>query len=544
MTQRRPDGNLFRRIADALRFTGPGRSAERSRTLQIEAAQLELARKSGDWRAIPNMIHLLACEDASRRQYRAQVVGEMAAGVPIAELPTLEHRVRDSIGGMSTWGGLTLDWILARSWPAHIWGLFSMHPSGYVRQAAIRHLVADGNPDAALRYALLRLNDWVPQVRSIAEKCTRRFFVPEHAGSWIPLLGIMEQLSRRSRADHEWLFDSLQTLFLLPGVRPQLHHAVRSTDRSVARWAFRAAMRVTDADRCTFTRLAFESSDPVVRLRAAAAVRTWVESSERDVFLEQMATDRFMPVRREALYARLEADEPQRQTHLRRALLDSHPSMRNAARHYLRQDSQDSNSRFDCLAFYVDALDNPQQETLAAAIAGVGEAGTRADVHRIEPFLDHPSVLVAATAVRTLAFLDSAGQTEKLIELLRADRPAVARQAYRALSRCDVEAGVEPIREVARSAPHAFSRRYALQLLLRRRPYDAIIDAIRAAGSDDEVLVRFGVRHIERQNSEKVCYAPSAAAVAEVAEALRSVPNPLPEPLLRRVTSLMGAPLP
>jgi len=415
-----------------------------------------------------------------------------------------------------------------------------MHPSGYVREAALRRLMSEDRSVLALPYLLLRVNDWVEQVRTVAKAGVKMLLAPKHAAAWVPVLGLIDQLRARSRVDHAWLTDAVTELLLRPESRSELLTAVRSGDRLVARWAFRAAMTLPDADRATFVSLALESGDPVVRLHAAGAVRAWVGCPDRARFLANMTSDRFMPVRREALYAALDDTPERRRTALRAAMLDRHASMRHAARFYLRdksvQGSEDPNFR----AFYLDALAHGEPSKRAAAISGVGECGTKTDADVLVPLVSGGRSAVASAAIRAVAALDRDHRVDWLVGLLRDDRPSVAKEAGRALESLGRLVPVEPLRHVLHGDSPEHSRRYALRILLRRHPYDAVVDAVTAVGSGNAALARAGTDFIEGAMPWRVPYGPSDAQTAAAQSAIRSLQAPLPEQLRRRLRDFMS----
>lgn len=58
---------------------------------------------------------------------------------------------------------------------AHLYGIASFNLNGYVREAALKYL-QNLPPSEILPYILLRLNDWVPQVRDKARKIFLKIF--------------------------------------------------------------------------------------------------------------------------------------------------------------------------------------------------------------------------------------------------------------------------------------------------------------------------------------------------------------------------------
>lgn len=509
---------------------------------RVSASQdvLGAIRRTGDWRAVPASLYVLAHDNAVIRDAGARTIAELAGLIPIGALPGFEGRLRQSTLQAYSWNDLDVKWFAEHAWPLRVWALLTMHPSGFVRDAALRRLVSAGDRTLAMPYLLLRVNDWVGPVRSFATEAVRSVMATGDATPWIPVLGLLDQLRVRSRADHAWLLDGVTRLLLRPESRPDLVFALGSEDRAVARWAFGAAMGLPDAERGGFIRRAMESVDPVVRLRGAKAARACTVCPGREELLERMASDHFMPVRREALYAGLEGEAGSRRALLCASLLDRHASMRHAARVYLRELPGPDGEPFDARAFYHHALAGGEPGVRAAAIAGIGECGDQADADVVAACVAERHPRIAGAAVRAVAALDRGGRIAWFVERLQDDRPAVAREAGRALMLSGGAAPAEPIREVFRGDSRAHSRRLALRILLRRHPYDAAVDAVVAAGSGDPALVEAALDFIERVRPWSVSYGPSDAQRKAVRLAFVGLPRPLSERLSKKLCAFMG----
>jgi hypothetical protein len=82
------------------------------------------------------------------------------------------------------------------------WGVMAVaasHRSGYVRETAVSGLAASGD-GRAIRHVLLRLNDWVKEIRRAARSAIEVFFQPVLAPDVIAALPIVgATLARRDR---------------------------------------------------------------------------------------------------------------------------------------------------------------------------------------------------------------------------------------------------------------------------------------------------------------------------------------------------------
>ena len=539
--------DLLRRLSDAIvptwatgwRWRPQPSKADYDKFIAASKDALNAVRITGDWQAIPSLLDILSHDNADIRDFGGTVVADLAAFIPVEALPGFEGRLRDSTLRAYSWNTLRVEEVVKQEWPLRVWAMFTMHPNGYVREAALRHLASAGDFKIALPYFLLRVNDWVSQVRTVATGAIKSLIDTKDAAPWVPVLGLLDQLRLRSRADHAWLLDEVTLLFLRAGSPTELRDAAGSEDPAVARWAFRAAMNLPEADRVMFIRLAIESPDPIVRLRAATAVRAWKGCPGRERLLERMAADCFMPVRRESLYAALDGTPEDRRAFLYSMLLDRHAGIRHAARFYLRDQPRQAVDPFDARTFYVDAITTAKSGVLAAAIAGLGECGHKADAESLMRYLSERRPSVAAAAVRAIASLDHEQRIAWFVELLRDDRPAVAREACRALLPRSNVAPVQALRKVLQEGC-GHSRRLALRVLLRRHPYDAVADAVLAIGSGDAILARVGSEFIEWAMPWRVSYGPSEVQKTAVLSAIANLPQPLPSSLRKRLGDFMG----
>jgi hypothetical protein len=256
--------------------------------------------------------------------------------------------------------------------------------------------------------------------------------------------------------------------------------------------------------------------------------------------LARMAADRFMPVRREALYAMVDESGRTRTEYLLFAMQDNHASIRHAARFYLHQDAAQGSAEFDARAVYLNMLAKAQAQPTLGMIAGLGECGDTADADMLIPLTSDPRPSIAAAAVRAVAALDRDTRGSWFADLLQDSRPAIVKEASRALENCGSAEIIARVRTTVRNGPHAHSRRLSLRLLLRRHPYEAIVDAISATESSDAALAGAASDFIENIVPWRVSYGPGTEQIERVRSAISTLSKPLPDRLLKRVHAFMG----
>ncbi len=516
-----------------------GRGRLRGSIARAQEALTSL-RDLGEWSAIPSILYVLASDIETLRNHAANVVDHLVSRIPASQLPAFERRLHESTYKTYLWHEQGMSAVTGRIWPPRVWALLTMHASGFVREAAMKKLFLIGDYELALPFLLLRLNDWVIQVRTIAAEAVQGLINSKSAHLWIPVLGLLPRLQGRSRADHAWLQDRLVRLFTIRKNRRFLLIAAGSPETATVRWAARAMLTLPRSERNMLVWSLVDHPDAVVRLNVARALRDGKPSAVRDQLFEDLASDSNMLVRREVLLARLDVPGVNRQVILRAALLDRHASMRETARYYLRKDGGRCGAAFDFRNFYLEKRESAELRTLPQVILGLGECGECEDANIVAPYVEMADVRVAKAAIRACGALDRKNRLLWFVALLTDARPGVARAAARELIAARDAAPVTQLREILRSAPHAHSRRNALRILLRMHPFDAIIDAIRALDGPDAGIIQLGSEFINHAHSWRVPYGPSDPQKAAVVDALRSLSQPPSDSIRRRLHALMG----
>jgi HEAT repeat protein len=371
-----------------------------------------------------------------------------------------------------------------------LFGLASFHESGYVREEAVRRL-AGSNSGAELPFLLIRLNDWVAEVREAARLAVGLKLSPRYAGSLVENLPLVARLGQAARADHGRVVEAVESLLKSADCRDALLRGLESDDRSVRRICFRLAAEAEGSDTRAVLEHALADRDTVIRLWAARQVSAGLGGEAKETLLEIMKGDPFMPVRREALRALISLWPEEAPEELRRALFDPHASVREEARYHLRKMGED-----DFASVYRQTLANAVGAELYSAVSGIGETGTASDDRMVLPYAAHPSPKVRRAAVKALASLNGDEHLSVFLTALRDETPAVSREALKALTGRVATVGGELLWEIFSKSSPPHVRRNALYLLSRLGKWDGIHYLIRAAGDHDVRLAeasRLGV---------------------------------------------------
>jgi len=305
-------------------------------------------------------------------------------------------------------------------------GLASCNQSGYVREAAIGFL-ARTESGAALPFLLLRVNDWVDQVRAVALRAVEAECRQSRSADFLRFLPLVSRLEWTERGQSPDLVRRVERLLQAPENASLLAAGCLSPDHAIRRACFRIRLDAA-SDPWDVLRDALRSSDPFVRLWAARSASALPPTADLHDVLVRMTRDRFGSVRSTALAALAglypeEAREP-----MGSALFDSSPSIRAESRRWLAKVGP-----IDFAAVYRDALEKGKT-SLPPAISGLGETGRAEDAPRLQPFLAHPRARVRRAAVRVLGKLTGTEYLADFLQTLGDEAPSVSTEARTVLA--------------------------------------------------------------------------------------------------------------
>jgi hypothetical protein len=467
-----------------------------------------------------DLVRALARPRLPAAQAAARELAVLLRAMPMRRYPELEvlrHAGRSyPIDGQ--WWNLRPDDVrqlvgLDDAWAAL--GVTTFHQSGYVREAAVRALgAAAGDEGLELPFLLLRLNDWVPEVRRAARAALASRVHVRYADAMWRALPLVERLREQRRADHGGVIRWIELLLVDPDTRPALVRALGAPDRWVRRHAARLALARADVDPADVER-ALGDEDDVVRSIAFGERARLDEGARRAAVLRAVDDPSAMLRRRalEALAAEDGIDVATRRHALEARLADRQRWLRELARALL----QALVPAFDAAARYRElSATTRAARPLIGALAGLADSGGEDDVLAVAPFLADPRAKVRGAAVAAAATLDAESVTF-LVDALVDPSRRVARAAARLLSR-RARAGLADLVtatfEAEDTPPHA--RSYALEVLCAAQPWPRLERLLRLTRSRNPEAAALARARVSAHTS----IAPTAGELAAVERAL------------------------
>ena len=414
-----------------------------------------------------------------------QIISELS---PL-DLAALDQRVRESwtayrYYNLHNWQSLRPSDVgrLAQSkFAVSLVGLTSSHFNGHVREAAIFEL-ASRRTGKELPFLLIRLNDWVSQVRDAAATAVRARIEPSYAVHFLANISLVLRFRVCGRVDKKFV-DDICSLLKRAECKDVLLAGTTSKDKTVRRISFQLAAEAEPSTRAAIIRAAMIDPDPVARSWAARHFLPEVPPHELPGVIEPMLQDRFMPVRRDALWHAATKRPDVAKQPLRAALLDNHASMRETARQFLTVAEIDS-----ARDFYADAVENGNDERRFAAICGLGETGKAADVSLVAAFLNSTQTKIRRAVAYAIGRLDLEGQLQKLVALLSDPKPSVSREALKTLQAKARYIALADLENLFASRSDFHIRRNALTLISHTEKWKKVPALVKACADTDTRL--------------------------------------------------------
>jgi HEAT repeat protein len=449
---------------------------------------------------VPHLVIFGMVANSEERLQADAIVGSILDALNVRELLEFDRCVRDRVR-MSATG--CPPWTTLKAWDlsvlgssevtaAAIIGATSFHASGHVREAAVR-LLDKVETGAELRFLLIRLNDWVPAVRSAAQQAVQRRLKSGYAVAFARNIDLIERLLHWERADHtvllRWIVEYLRGEEGAHAVEAVLGSAEVRQRRLLYTLLLSADRDCSDA----LVRRALADDDPVCRLRGIrVASRHLSGDALRDV-LYQALEDSFAPVRLVAVRALAAGSFGEIETTFIALLMDAAPSIRAVARHHLRQVGWT-----DFIEHYARQLIDASRDRTCTALRAIGEVGTAASAARVLPYVSTQDSRVAAAALRTLAVLDGDAYIAQFLDAVRTTQPGLVKEAARALSARIRLVDLSALWSMSLDQPWGLVRRRILALLFTAPKWDALLYLLGSLRDPHPAVVAFSREYLNR----------------------------------------------
>lgn len=450
-----------------------GAAARRSGVADITELLGRIAA-SREPRAILYLRELLLDRRAAVREAASATIGTLLRDVRLPDMMWFDEQMRQGWLASASlrwqrWHRLTPFAMAFRLPPIHndrsavLLGI--THSSGFVREACLRRAAKIGLVDA-LPFVVIRLRDWVPEVRAAATAAWRVLSRTAPVSDLVSLLSVFLRLRGLERGAN------LDAAFAELGERLSEHGGAgflagrRFGDPVARRYCF-GALLAAGTPPTQLARDALEDPDPLVQQWALTEALDRMDGADPWPVLADATRIAGARVQTHALQLMWDRDPEPARPHLEHALLASATSVREFAVWALQQSGS-----VDVAEYYRTRIGAglPRRQ-LAAAVLELGRLGGPQDVARVTELLCRGTApTVHASALRALARLAPDEARPHYLTALRAPARRVA-GAARDLLLADRDVLLcNELASIGRAAEFEHSRLYALTVVQRRCP--------------------------------------------------------------------------
>ena len=350
--------------------------------------------------------------------------------------------------------------------PVEMLGVATLSASGYTREAALHALGRLGHP-RAVPYVLLRLGDWVEQVRQAAVATLRALMDRGVASQLIEHHYLIEHLRVVQRVELSSLDAEIRERLQAASSRTALESGLAAERAATRLFCFRLLDDELRLQPSVVER-ALGDRDPVVRSWIAGKVARG-ELDVADEVFRSLLCDKASRVSTTMIRALApEHVASYRAELIELAMADARP-VRESARFVLSRAES-----IDFAATCRSRLDSESRDAIRPGwVACLGETGDASDFERIVTILDHPRSRVRAAAVTGAGRLAYDRAAPMVVSMLADSSGHVRRAAVGALSEAAPARWTSTAYETLRSGPER-GKAAALSALTARGSWDAV----------------------------------------------------------------------
>lgn len=482
--------------------------------LKVKKLQQELELsdeyiKAGGVQALVKLYQVLAGGNSGRVNAAAQIIHDVLHTFHTPGILRLSEQFREytSMEWFADWRQVTpekLAKMISDKEVLHsvLW-LGTFHPNGYFRERCVRYLAHD---EEAIGYVILRLNDWVEQVREAAFSCLDEMIDVAQDEALLQALPYMDKVKKGRRRPNEVVIyfegkleSRIQQMFQKSAGEFNIAR-ISSYDFYLRKSLYPMLLSNHKLPRPAVDELlAREKSENGAALLLRLILANYdCTDEELDTYMHHKNS----VVRRRAIEYKY-AKQQNAWEGLEQFLLDTNKGVRELVCYILRRYTD-----IDIMQFYVEHLDSHK---VHIAILGIGENGTRADAKYIYPYLETEQTAVLKNAIWTLGRLVGSDAENIYWKYLQDERITVAKSAYQAAKNSRTYYPADSLYQRVLSCEDKIRRRYYIHLLLQDSSWRIMPYLLMLYHDADEAVAK----HVSSKIACRVYYAKVSRSEAD-----------------------------
>lgn len=459
--------------------------------------QIELG---GDVAAIPALLHIFVNEKRELQHAAARAMHTLFQSLAPEDFADFDESIRRYSWSSWNYGQSTVlrapkdirSLTTFADYSNFLLGMFAGHADGYTREAAIRAL-DNCSTGEELPFILIRMNDWVENVRAVAAQLLEARLRGDYVPYFVQYLPLVLRLQRAGRRDHRSTVEKIQKLLSAPGALTFVEAGMSSKDVATRRFCYGVSLETRDPARyAVIARRALTDTNVRIALDALHALSQFAPSPDLKQIVDSALKINRPTVRLAALRLVLEKYPDSGQEECRRSLLDPHSGVRQLAQFYFQK-----GSTLDVREFYSNALSSAIAKDLPAAVAGIGETGSKSQISLVTPFLASKRPVIRVRALHAIANLDRDFPPSDFLRALEDTNNRAVRESALFLRKKVNAIGGEQIWEIHRRLSNPRHRKWTLFLLAGLSKWESVYYLIRALDDQDGLVRLLAQGHMD-----------------------------------------------
>ncbi|MGL5149542.1 MAG: hypothetical protein ACRC7N_03085 [Clostridium sp.] len=407
-----------------------------------------------------------------------------------------------------------LDPLMSKEEKIAILGLSSFHPNGYFREKSILAL-SHMNSGYAIPYLLIRLNDWVREVRSASKSELLKYIRLEYVTDFINNLPLVLRLIGCSRDEHGDVIEKIIELVSSTEGRKKLICGLESSDAKVRLACYKIIIKKGVMDNKSIIKHLFNDKDSFNRIFVIRSIKDEITEGEAKEISQLMIKDRNAQIRVIGLEMMYNFSLGEALGVLEESIFDKNKSVRELSRYLLLK-----NRKYDFSSMYRESIE--RGVNIYGSIYGLGETGNKKDSSIIASFMEHDAIKIVKASIVALSMLDMEVYKNKIIMSLKDSRVGISKVARRVLIK-EIHGGDGVcIYDIYSSAVYDHVRINACILLCSLGKWRSIKYIIEFCGDKNGMVSQFGAGELEKWilKYNRSFVVPSSSEVKALRDAL------------------------
>jgi len=521
------DDNMIKKIIGLIVNGNKAKSMKIDNSINLQQAKKmqdkifnELLSDNANLSDVPDTFQLLLSSDEKIKLQAAEVLNHVAGSLSSNQLVKMDKvfRERTSYEWYYNWRNKNPNELLhpamSQEEKVTILGLSSFHPNGYFREKAILAL-SNMKTGHEIPYILIRLNDWVRQVRNTSKEQLLRYITSEYVMNFVNNLPLVLRLRECSRDEHIDIIDKIVSIISSPEGSQRLISGLQSADSKVRLACYKIILERKVLDNRSIINYLIKDTNPYNRLFVLRNIRDEITQDEFIDISRLLLHDKCAQIKIIGLELLYHFSPKEALNVLEKSLFDNNQSVRELSRYLLSK-----NKKYDFTAIYSDEIQ--KNEKLYSSICGLGETGNIDDSKFIIKFMDSDIVKIVKASITALARLDIQGNKEKILLFLNDERSGISKTAKKVLYKEININDTNTIYRIFKQATYDHVKINSGILLCSLSKWNAIRYIIELCSDKNEEISILGQRALE---SWKLKYnqsfaTPSNIQIKELREAL------------------------